>query len=140
MKRRKRDRRNTDQGFTLLEVLVAVALLGIAITVVLQLFSTDTRAISESGEYISASVSAESKMREILDMLDDDSENISETSYSEITDDGYKMDVSIVEVLPERTENLQVRLLEISLTMHWMRGTHEKSFTLRTMKLLEKQV
>ena len=140
MKRRKRDRRNTDQGFTLLEVLVAVALLGIAITVVLQLFSTDTRAISESGEYISASVSAESKMREILDMLDDDSENISETSYSEIIDDGYKMDVSIVEVLPERTENLQVRLLEISLTMHWMRGTHEKSFTLRTMKLLEKQV
>jgi general secretion pathway protein I len=134
MKQRHSDR-NADQGFTLLEVLVAVALLGIAITVVLQLFSTNTRAISESDEYISASVSAESKMREILD-----DDNISETSYSEVTDDGYTMDVSIVEVLPERTENLQVRLLEISLKMHWMRGAHEKSFTLRTMKLLEKQV
>jgi len=127
--------RSANRGFTLLEVLVAVALLGIAVTVVMQLFSANVRAISASGDYISASVKAEAKMREILD--DDD---ISEMSFSEITDDGYRMDVSIAEVLQERTENLPVRLLEIGLTVYWTSGIHERSFTLRTMKLLEKEV
>ena len=134
MKRINRDRHAT-QGFTLLEVIVAVALLGIAVTVVMQLFSANIRAISVSEDYISASVKAEAQMREILD--DDD---IAETAFTEITDDGYRMDVSIAEVMQERTENLQVKLLEIDLTLYWTSGAHEKSLTLRTMKLLEKQV
>ena len=134
MRRRNSDR-NANQGFTLLEVLVAIALLGIAVTVVLQLFSSNTKAISASEDYISASVKAEAKMREILD-----DEDMSEASYAEITDDGYRIDVSIAETLSERTENLQVRLMEIYLTVYWKRGAHEKSFTLRTMKLLEKEV
>jgi len=134
MKLRNRGR-NANQGFTLLEVLVAVALLGIAVTVVLQLFSANIRTISASEDYISASVKAEAKMREILD-----NDDIYEMSYAEITDEGYRIDVSIAEILQERTENLQVRLMEIYLTVHWTSGVQEKSFSLRTMKLLEKQV
>jgi prepilin-type N-terminal cleavage/methylation domain-containing protein len=127
--------KHAHQGFTLLEVLVAVALLGIAVTAVMQLFSANVRAISVSEDYISASVRAEATMREILD-----NDDISEMSFTEITDDGYRMDVSIAEVLQKRTENLQVRLLEIDLTLYWTSGAHEKSFTLRTMKLVEKEV
>ena len=127
--------KNAHKGFTLLEVLVAVAILGIAVTIVIQLFSTNVRAISSSEEYLYASAKAESMMREILD--DDE---ISETSFSEITDEGYRMDVSIAEVLNDRTENIQVRLLEIDLTVYWASGTREKSVTLRTMKVLEKEI
>ena len=126
---------NSHKGFTLLEVLVAIALLGIAVTVVLQLFSANLRAIATSGDYISAATKAEAKMREILD--DDE---LSEKSWSETTDDGYRLDVSINEVLKARTENLQVRLLEIDLIIHWTRETKEKSLTLRTMKMVEKKV
>src|SRR4030042_4140210 len=108
-------------GFTLLEVLVAIAILGIAVTVVLQLFSANLRAISVSGDYISAATKAEAKMREILS--DDE---LSERSFNEVTDDGYRMDVSITDALRERTENLYVRLLEINLTIHWVRGTKER--------------
>jgi hypothetical protein len=50
------------------------------------------------------------------------------------------MDVSIAEVLHERTENLQVRLLEVDLTVSWTQGAHERSMTLRTMKMIEKEV
>jgi len=50
------------------------------------------------------------------------------------------MDVSIAEVLQERTENLQVRLLEVVLAVYWTKGVHEKSLTLRTMKVLEKEI
>jgi general secretion pathway protein I len=125
-----------NKGFTLLEILVAIAILGIAITVVIQLFSANLRAISSSADYVSAATRAEAKMREILD-----DDKISEkVSSSEITDDGYRVDVSVNDVLKERTENLQVRLLEIVLTVHWTRGTKDKSLTFRTLKVVEKKI
>ena len=54
-------------GFTLLEVLVALSILGVAVTVLFQLFSTNLRTIALSGDYVLATVRAEAKMREVLD-------------------------------------------------------------------------
>lgn len=122
-------------GFTLLEVLVALSILGIALTIILQLFSANLRALSASEDYVSAVTKAEAKMREVLDDKD-----LSEKSWSEITDDGYRMDVSINETLKDRTDNLQVRVLEVALTVYWTRNTKNKSLTLRTMKVVNKQV
>ena len=122
-------------GFTLLEVLVAIAILGIAVTVVLQLFSANLRAISVSGDYVSAATKAEAKMREILS-----DDKLSEKSSSETTDDGYRIDVSVTDALKERTDNLQVRILEIDLTVHWTRGTKERSLAMKTMKLVNKEI
>jgi general secretion pathway protein I len=120
-------------GFTLLEVIVAMAILGIAITVVLQLFSANLRAISVSGDYVTAATRAEAKMREILS-----DDRLSEKFSSEATQEGYRIDVSITDVMKERTENLQVKLLEVDLTIHWMQGTKQKSMSLRTFKVVEK--
>ncbi|MFH1701884.1 MAG: prepilin-type N-terminal cleavage/methylation domain-containing protein [Nitrospirota bacterium] len=122
-------------GFTLLEVLVALSILGIALTIILQLFSANLRALSASEDYVSAVTKAEAKMREVLDDKD-----LSEKSWSEITDDGYRVDVSINETLTERTDNLQVRLLEVALTVYWTRNTKNKSLTLRTMKVVNKKI
>jgi len=122
-------------GFTLLEVLVALSILGIALTIILQLFSANLRALSASEDYVSAVTKAEAKMREVLDDKD-----LSEKSWSEITDDGYRMGVSINETLKDRTDNLQVRVLEVALTVYWTRNTKNKSLTLRTMKVVNKQV
>jgi general secretion pathway protein I len=122
-------------GFTLLEVLVAVSILGIAISVVLQLFSADLKAISVSGDYVAAAAKAEAKMREVLD---DDA--LKEGSSGEMTADGYRIDVSVTKALQDRTENLPVMLLDISLTVRWTRGAKERTVTLRTMKMITKQV
>ncbi len=123
------------RGFTLLEVLVAIALLGIAITVVLQLFSANLRAIAASEDYVSAIIKAEAKMRDVLDDQD-----ISEKSWSETTDDGYRIDVSIYDAVKDRTENLQVKLLEINLIIRWIKDTKERSLTLKSMKVIEKKI
>jgi prepilin-type N-terminal cleavage/methylation domain-containing protein len=120
-------------GFTLLEVLVSLSIVAIAVTVVLQLFSADLRAIAASDDYASAVLKAEVKMREVLD-----NEDLTETSWSEATPDGYRMDVSVSEVLKEKTNNLQVRLLEVSLTTRWFKGTKEKMLALRTIKIVSK--
>ena len=124
----------SSRGFTLLEVIVAIAILGIAVAVVMQLFSADLRAISTSGDYVAAATRAEAEMRNVLD-----DKNLREASFSETTSDGYRIDVSVAQALKERTENLQVRLLRIDLTVHWTKGTKEKSLTLSTMKIVNKQ-
>jgi prepilin-type N-terminal cleavage/methylation domain-containing protein len=123
------------RGFTLLEVLVAVSIMGIAIAVILQLFSANLRNISDSSDYVAAATRAEIKMRKVLD-----NKGLMEKSYSETTDDGYRTDIAITETLKERTENLQVRLFEIALTVRWTKGTKEKSMTLRSMKVVRKEI
>jgi type II secretion system protein I len=122
-------------GFTLLEVLVATALLGIAVAVVLQLFSSNLRALSVSEDFVHASIKAEAKMREILD-----NDKPSETSFSETTDDGYRLDILVKDTLKERTENIDIALFQIDVTVHWMKGTKERSFTLRSLKAVKKQI
>ena len=121
-------------GFTLLEVLVATAILGIAIAVVLQLFSANLRALAVSEEYVSATKLAEVKMREVLDDA-----ALAETSFSETTGDGYRIDVSVVSTLEERTETLPVKLLEVSMTVYWREGIKERSLSLRTLKAMRKE-
>ncbi len=122
-------------GFTLLEVLVALALLGIALVVILQLFSANMRGISASDNYAKAVMTAESKMREILD-----DEQIQEETWSETTKDGYRVDASITVAEKKRTENLPVQLLEITLTVNWTDGAKDRSLGLKTMKLVPKKV
>lgn len=127
--------RTASNGFTLLEVLVALAILGIAITVVLQLFSANLRSIAASEDYISAVTTAEARLRDILD-----DEELSEKSWSETTNDGYRMDVTVSDALTERTDNLQVKALIIDLTIRWVKGVKENSINIKTMKLVEKKV
>jgi prepilin-type N-terminal cleavage/methylation domain-containing protein len=122
-------------GFTLLEILVTLAILGIAITVILQLFSANLRALSVSKDYASAAIRAEAKMRDILEEAD-----LNEKSWSEVTDEGYRFDATITETLKERTENLQVRLLEIALTVQWAEGLKTKFLTLKTLKVVNKRI
>jgi len=122
-------------GFSLLEVLVALALLSIALVVILQLFSANLAGLSASDSYAKAVLKAESKMREVLD-----DEDIAEKSSSETTDDGYRIDTAITNAETQRTENLPVRLLEINLTVRWANGLKERVFTLKAMKTVPKKV
>ncbi|MGD0280861.1 MAG: prepilin-type N-terminal cleavage/methylation domain-containing protein [Dissulfurispiraceae bacterium] len=125
--------RFTDSGFTLLEILVALALLSISLLVIMQLFSADLRGISASEDYVVAVATAESRMAELLD---DDS--LSEKTWSETTDNGYRIDASVKESLQERSENLQVKLLDIAVTVYWTKGMRERSVSLKTMKMINK--
>jgi len=123
------------KGFTLLEVLVALAVLGIALVAVFQLFSANLRGLAASGDYANVVIAAESKMREILD-----EDTLEEKAWSETTQDGYTIDAAVTGVEAERTENLQVKLLEITLAVHWRSGVRERTFTLKAMKLVNKPV
>ncbi len=122
-------------GFTLLEVLVAFVLLVTTVTVILQLFSANIKALSRSEDYASAVVRAESKMREILD-----AETLSENTWTETSEDGYRFDISITNAYEERTRDLALKMLEIVLTTSWTQSGKNKSLTLNAMKTLRPQI
>jgi prepilin-type N-terminal cleavage/methylation domain-containing protein len=124
-----------ESGFTLLEVLVALAIVGIAGIVMFQLFSTNLKALAVSEDYVAAVVRAEARMREVLSK-----DELAEDAWSETTNDGYRIDVAVSEVVEERTDELPVRLLEVVLTIHWEKHARQRSLTVRTMKLVRRKV
>lgn len=124
-----------NDGFTLLEILVAVAIIGISLTVIIQLFSSNLRAISISKDYVHAVLKAEERMRELLE-----EENLSEGHYSEQTEDGYKIDIYISKFSRDKSENLQVDLTQIDLSVSWTAVMKEKRFDLTTYKVMEKTI
>lgn len=120
-------------GFTLIEILASLAILSIALVVILQLFSANLKGITTSDGYVNAVMKAESVMRNVLD-----DDKLEEKSWSETTEDGYGIDVSITEIENERTENLMIKLLEINLSLRWQEGIKERKLTLKTMKTVAK--
>ena len=127
--------KSAGRGFTLLEVLVALVLLSIALVAIFELFSANSRGLSKSADYSNAVIMAESRMREILD-----DENLSEKAWDVTTEDGYRMTAVVSGTVSNRTENLQVKLLEINLTVSWTKGSKERTFNLRTLKMVNKQI
>lgn len=122
-------------GFTLLEILVSIAIIGIAVTIIFQLFSANLRAISVSGDYVSVVAMAEEKMREILD-----NEELSEESRSDATENGYRIDYSVSKVMEEKTGNLQVEVFQIDMSIYWTEGLKNRSMKLSTLKTVEKHI
>lgn len=123
------------KGFTLIEVIVALSILGIAITVILQLFSANLKALSLSEDYVIALIQGDMKMRELSG-----SDNLQEKMWAETTEQGHRLDISITEILKERTETLHARLMEIQLTVIWKKGLKERSQTFKTLKVVQKQI
>ena len=120
-------------GFTLLEILVALALLGIAITMILQLFAAGTRALSASEDYVAASLAGEARLREIVEMT-----TLADGSWQEADADGRRVDVAVVEALRERTDGLPVRVFNVSVTLRWNWGLKNRQITLHTLKTVDK--
>jgi type II secretion system protein I len=125
----------SQQGFTLLEVLVALAVLATAVTIVFQLFSAGLRNISASEDYVSAALRAETRMREILG-----NDELSENSWTESTQDGYRFAINVTKTLQEKTDSLSVEVLEVALAVTWTKNLRERTLNLKTLKVVDKRV
>ena len=114
---------------------MALAVLGIAVTVVFQLFSANLQALAASENYVEVSLRAATRMRELLD-----DRELTEKAWSEISPEGYRLEIEVKEVLADRTDLLPVRLLEVALTVRWNRGNRERSLNFQALKLMEKEL
>ncbi|MBI5097647.1 MAG: prepilin-type N-terminal cleavage/methylation domain-containing protein [Nitrospirae bacterium] len=95
-------------GFTLVEVIIAIAILGISLVMVMQLFAGGLRAARTSCDYSRAVIHAKDKMEEILiDPIQD----------SGSFDDGFKWEAN-VETYKEPKEG-PFKLLQLKVKVIW---------------------
>jgi len=116
-------------GFTVLEILVALVIISIAVVSVIQLFSINLGNLRKSDEQTEAMIIANTKMREVLEQ-----EKIEDIERTETDEAGNIYTISAVEILDKRTENLPVKLEEITLTLNYHKSGKEKKITLKTAK------
>lgn len=124
-------RSRSRRGFSLLEVLVALSVLAMGVTALLQVTSGALKLIGKSEAHIGAVITGEAKLRDILDR-----QGLSEGAWSETGRDGTRMDVAVTETLKERAQLLPARMLHARVTVYWREGPKEKRTTLDGMKLI----
>jgi general secretion pathway protein I len=122
------------EGFTLLEILVAFVILATVVTIVLQLFSANLKTLAMSDDYLTATVLADIRMRELLE-----GGQLKEGTSSE-TKDGYVMDMTVTEALGERTKGFSWQVFEVVLNVSWQQGSRKRSFSLKTFKTVRREV
>ncbi|NNG08137.1 MAG: type II secretion system minor pseudopilin GspI [Desulfobacteraceae bacterium] len=109
--------RKENRGFTLLEVMVAIALIAIALTAVLGSQSQSVSLAGEARFNTTAALLAQSKMAEIEL---EDPEDLS-TDSGDFGEDfpGYTWQLSVSDVMFDRPENVSDHLKQIDLTISW---------------------
>ena len=137
MHKRNRVDRRFDRGFTLLEVIIALAILGIGLTVIMELFSGGLRLGRVSEEYTKAMNYACLKMEEIA----------IQNTVTEGEDEGefndtyrWKVNVEKVDILPgdKGTEfKPPVEFYHVRVNITWTAGSKERSASLESYKTVK---
>ncbi|MGD0915728.1 MAG: type II secretion system protein [Thermodesulfobacteriota bacterium] len=122
-------------GFTLIEVVVALAILGIGLTVIIELFSGGLRLARTSQEYTKAMNFARMKMEEISSK-----QNIEEGSDEGKCDDDmfhWQVQVKKLDILPvEKDSDFKppVDLFQVRVDILWKSGAQERSASIESYK------
>ncbi|WP_420265066.1 type IV pilus modification PilV family protein [Candidatus Magnetominusculus dajiuhuensis] len=125
--------RMKERGFTLIEVMVAIAILAVGITALIQLFGGSLRSIGYSENYTKATIAAEAELRNTLSV-----ERLKEGSFTKRSGGGYTYDISIERVDKDKTDLLQYELFSVTLTINWKAGRKSKNYTLKTLTARKK--
>jgi len=117
------------RGFTLLEVLVALAILSIAIVVMLQLFAQGLRLLKVAGDYQQAVLLADQKAREVESVR----EGVESGQEGEFR---WERRATVVPVSEDLTvlSLTPVRLFRVSVEVRWSGNRSVEVATLRTAR------
>ena len=124
----------SSKGFTLIEIVVALAILGIGLTVIIELFSGGLRLRKTSEDYTKAIGYGRMKMEEIISQG-----NIEEGNNEGDFDKTFRWQVDIkkVDLLPPDKNpdlKLPVNLFQVKVNILWKSGSKERSASLETYK------
>ncbi len=125
--------KNSQKGISLLEILIAVSLLGVAFTAVFTGLSTALRTIDRVAQYNRAVDFALLKMNQVLldPTLQPGFQRLGEFSSGET----WAARAELVEERPGATANQRVQLLRVAVEVRWKLSRGEQRFALQTLKL-----
>lgn len=120
------------EGFTLIEVLVAIMVLSISMTIIFQLFSGAIRARDTADDYVKAMFAAKSKMEEIL-LAPGLSDGI---SFGEL-ENGMRWEAVFEHRVAEDGKPPLIDTFKITLRVFWKEGEREKQVSLHTIQIAD---
>ena len=126
----------SNDGFTLIEILVAISILAISLVVILQLFSGGLKSSRLSHQYTKVIFHAREKMGEILlskDLSEGETEGEFANSFR------WRCLVERIESGEEDEEKLPFNMFNIRVDIIWDVGDREKHFQVSTMKMIAKK-
>jgi general secretion pathway protein I len=126
-----------NKGFTLIEVLVAVAILGVGLTVLIELFSGGLRLGRASEEYTKAVNYARIKMEEIA-VKPTIKEGSEEGEFNETF--RWQVEVKKVEILPiENKPDFKppAQFFQVQINIIWKSGSKEKSTRIESYRTIK---
>lgn len=134
----KTDRSSRNKGFTLIEVVVALAILGVGLTVIIELFSGGLRLARASMEYTKAVNYARIKMEEIA--VKPAVEEGTEEGESEDKTFRWQVGVKKVDILSiDKSVDYKppIELYQVKIDVFWKSGTKEKSTSVESLKAIK---
>ena len=145
-----------EKGFTLLEIMVSLAILALALVTIMELFSGALRSAKISYDYSLAVKGAKGKMEDALNVntLEEFNElqkggnfedPVMENYHWEIegpdpyeVPEGLRADIEEVSG-GELLEDLSAKLYQVSVRVVWASGLNEKDVKFTTIKMLEEE-
>jgi general secretion pathway protein I len=126
------------QGFSLLEILIAFSILAFSITILLNIFSGGLRRAMVSEEYQQAVIIAQSKLAAagVEEELDngEQSGDIEEKYFWSVQMEAF--DLGTLDLDPE---NQKAVPFQVKVTVEWLAGQDNRRFELTTIKLATKE-
>ena len=133
MKQGSRRIRAGGSGFTLLEVLVALSILGIALALSMKLLSADLRGVAASDDSMLAVLLAEEEIQKLLS-----GKEIPVGNWPETERNGWRVEIQVSDELSERTDGLGISLRKVTATVRRpadrQAGLRERTFMLTTLQ------
>jgi general secretion pathway protein I len=121
-----------EAGFTLIEVLVAISIMGMSLVIILSLFSQGLRTLQVDQAYTRAIILAKSKMGEV-DLIKELEEGEEDGLYP----GGFNWRREVVEVPVSRDEEAlerRTRLYHIQVVVSWQNGQRRRQVALETLR------
>jgi len=119
----------TECGFTLLEVIVALAILAVAFALAMELLANGVRAAKASEDYTQAVLLARQKIAEISV-----TSSLKESADQGEFGGGFRW-ASEIQPLPQEEEDLPAQLYQVRVRVTWPGRRREKSFDLYTLRM-----
>jgi general secretion pathway protein I len=118
-----------EYGFTLLEVIVALAILAVAFALAMELLANGVRAAKASEDYTQAVLLARQKIAEISV-----TSSLKESADQGEFGGGFRW-ASEIQPLPQEEEDLPTQLYQVRVRVTWPGRRREKSFDLYTLRM-----